>query len=401
MRSGAKSLPVPVPTEEHCPPSLGVFLMNDSFEIGGSERQFSTLAISLDRSAFRVSIGCIQKKGAFLDCLSDEGFGDVPTFPLGGSLYKLESWKTRARLARYLRQNAIDIAHAFDFYTNLTLIPAARWARVPVVIGSQRQLGDLLTRGQFRTQLFALHFADAVVCNSQAAADGLCVAGLPRHKTVVIRNGMPPEVFAPAEPAIARVPSILRIGMIARMNTRSKNHGSLLRAFAQLRKEMPNIELLLAGDGPFRADLEQEAQELGIAPTVRFLGDRRDVPAVLASLDVSVLPSISESLSNSIIESMAQGIPVVAARVGGNMELVSEGRGTLVPVGDESALARALARLLRDEALRKSMGTNARSFACEHFTIDKMRQQHEELYLRLLERKRSRRKSSGIQEGAP
>ena len=389
------SVPDSGATEKQRPQSPGVFLMSDSFETGGSERQFSTLAMSLDRSAFRVSIGCIQKKGAFLDSLGDVGLCDVPVFPLGGSLYKLESWKTRARLARHLRQNAIDIAHAFDFYTNLTLIPAARWARVPVVIGSQRQLGDLLTRAQFKAQLLALRLADAVVCNSRAAADGLCAAGLPRHKTVVIGNGMPPEVFAPTEPAIPRVPGVLRVGMIARMNTRSKNHSSLLRAFAQLQKEMPTSELLLAGDGPFRAELEREAEELGIAQNVRFLGDRRDVPAVLASLDVSVLPSVSESLSNSIIESMAQGIPVVAARVGGNVELISEDRGILVGVGDDNVLAGALGRLLKDEALRKSMGGNARSFAHENFTIAKMRQQHEDLYLRLLERKISNRRLPG------
>jgi L-malate glycosyltransferase len=383
-------------TEEQRPESPGVFLMSNSFETGGSEGQFCSLATTLDGCAFRVSIGCIQKKGAFLDSLG-AGFGDIPVFPLGGSLYRLESWKTRARLARHLHQNAIDIAHAFDFYTNLTLIPAARWARIPVVIGSQRQLGDLLTPRQFKAQLWALRLADAVVCNSQAAADRLCGAGLPRNRTVVIGNGMPPDVFAPAEPAIPRMPGVLRIGMIARMNTRSKNHSSLLRAFAHMRTEMSNVELVLAGDGRFRAELEGEAQELGIAQSVRFLGDRRDVPAVLAALEVSVLPSLSESLSNSIIESMAQGVPVVAARVGGNVELVSEDRGMLVPAGDDRALADGLARLLKDEPLRKSMGANARSFACANFTIAKMRQRHEELYGRLLERKVSPRKFSPVQ----
>lgn len=373
----------------------GVFLMSNSFETGGSERQFAALAKTLDRNAFRISIGCILKIGAFLDDLTNVPFdgsqpGEISTFPFGGSVYKLESWKARLRVARHLRESKIDIAHAFDFYTNLMLIPAARWARIPVVVGSQRQLGDLLTRAQSKVQLWTLHLADAVVCNSQAAADGLCAAGLPREKTVVIGNGMPPEVFALAAPAIPLDPSMLRIGMIARMNTRSKNHSSLLRAFAALRKEVPNVELLLAGDGPIRSELEQEAQTLGIGQLVRFLGDRRDVPAVLASLDVSVLPSVSESLSNSIIESMAQGVPVVAARVGGNVELVADDRGILAPADNDSALAEALASLLKDEALRKRMGANARAFAQANFTIEKMRQEHEELYRRLLERKWAR-----------
>jgi glycosyltransferase involved in cell wall biosynthesis len=394
MTFGNASAPCSSSAEEPIPQPPGVFLMSNSFETGGSERQFAALAKSLDRSAFRVSIACIQKKGAFLEELREVGFRDVPEFSLGGSLYKLASWKTRARLARHLRQNAIDIAHAFDFYTNLTLIPAARWARIPVVIASQRQLGDLLTRAQFSAQLIVLRLADAVVCNSQASANGLCRAGLPKHKAIVIANGMPPKVFAPATPAIPRMPGTLRIGMIARMNTRSKNHSSLLRSFARLRNEMPRVELVLAGDGPFRADLEREARHLGIASSVQFLGDRRDIPAIFASVDVSVLPSVSESLSNSIIESMAQGVPAVAARVGGNAELVSEERGILVPPGDEPALASALVRLLKDDALRTTMGAKARSFALANFTVTTMEQRHEDLYRQLLARKNSKRKAS-------
>jgi len=140
-----------------------------------------------------------------------------------------------------------------------------------------------------------------------------------------------------------------------------------------------------------RAELETEARDLGVADRVLFLGDRRDIPAVLSSVDVTVLPSFSESLSNSIIESMALGVPVVALRVGGNPELVSEKpgeeRGVLVPSGSDEALAQGLAQLLGDEALRLSMGVNARKFALATFTIDSMRRRHEELYTELLRKK--------------
>src|SRR5690348_3277321 len=138
----------------------GVFLMTNSFETGGSERQFRALAECVDRNRYRVQFGCIMREGGFR-----QGLGDVPEFPLTGSLYNLQSWRTRLRLARHLRQHQIAIAHAFDFYTNLTLIPAARFARVPVVIGSQRQLGDLLSRSKSRAQAAVLHWCDAVVCN--------------------------------------------------------------------------------------------------------------------------------------------------------------------------------------------------------------------------------------------
>src|SRR5277367_3350290 len=158
-------------------PLPGVFLMTNSFETGGSERQFAALASSLEASLFRLHIGCISKRGDFI-----EGLGEVVEFPLGGNLYGVESWRTRARLALHLRRLRISVAHAFDFYTNLTLIPAARMARVPVVIGSQRQVGDLLTPAKSRAQFTMFGRCDAVVCNSNAAADRLISQGLPERR---------------------------------------------------------------------------------------------------------------------------------------------------------------------------------------------------------------------------
>ncbi len=359
--------------------------MSDSFETGGSERQFAALAKSLDQHAFRVYLGCMQKTGAFL-----EGLGEVPDFPFGGSLYGWESWQARGKIARYMHQNQVSIAHAFDFYTNLALIPAARWARIPVVIGSQRQLGDLLKPAQFKVQLLAFHLCDIVICNSRAAADRLVEKGLPERKIAVIGNGLPDSAFLRTTSILPNRPG-LRVGMVARMNTRSKNHRGLLRAAALLKHRFPQAEYVLAGDGPVRADLEKEASDLGITDRVAFLGDRRDIPAVLSSVDVTVLPSFSESLSNSIIESMALGVPVVGLRVGGNPELVSEKageeRGVLVSPGSDEALAEGLGRLLGDKDLRLRMGANARSFALATFTIDSMRQRHEELYAELLHKK--------------
>jgi L-malate glycosyltransferase len=360
----------------------GVFLMVNSLETGGSERQFAALAQSLDPERFRRHLGCIHQKGTFL-----EGLGEMPQFRLGGSLYGLKSLRTRFRLARHLRQHEIAIAHAFDFYTNLTLIPAARMAGTPVVIGSQRQLGDLLTPAQSRAQAAVLRCSDCVVCNSRAAAQGLIERGLPERRIAVIGNGLPPAVFAQTRPALERTPGVLRVGMIARMNTPSKNHRTFLRVAALLRDKFPSAEFVLVGDGPLRPELEREAATLGVTGNVVFLGDRRDIPAVLASLDLSVLPSASESLSNAILESMAAGVPVVAYRVGGNPELVSQDRGALVAPGNEEALASAVERLLRDARMRADLGRNARQFTLANFSLDQIRKNYEDLYAELLSRK--------------
>lgn len=369
----------------------GLFLMTDSFQTGGSERQFAALAESLDPSRFRVEVGCIQKKGTLL-----HGLNGVREFKLGGSLYGLHSFSTRLKLRRHLRDSEIAIAHAFDFYTNLTLIPAARMAGVPVVIGSQRQLGDLLRPAQSRAQMAMFRWCDAVVCNSHAAAKRLERRGLPTRKLVVIGNGLSASSFAVTAPALPRGPEVLRVGMVARMNSASKNHHVFLRAAATIHRRFPSVQFVLAGDGPFRVEFEGEADALGLGGCTHFLGDHQDIPAVLASLDVSVVPSSSESLSNVIIESMAAGVPVVASRVGGNPELISDERGILVKVGDDEALANAMERLLQNPGLRSRLGANGRVFAKANFTIEQMQKRHEELYTELLKKKQWRPKPSSL-----
>jgi glycosyltransferase involved in cell wall biosynthesis len=359
-----------------------LFLMTDSFETGGSERQFAELARTLSPAAYRIHLGCIQRRGGFAD-----GLGYVPEFPLGGSLYGLESLWTRVRLAQYLRRNHIAIAHAFDFYTNLTLIPAAKLAGVPVVIGSQRQLGHLLSSAKSRAQAAAFGACDVVVCNSRAAADRLVEQGLRESRVVVIGNGLPASAFAETPPALPRRPGVLRVGMIARMNARFKNHKVFLHAAVRLCSRFSGLEFVLVGDGSLRAELEREADTLGLKTYVSFFGDRRDIPAVLASLDVSVLPSSSESLSNAILESMAAGVPVVASGVGGNPELVSRERGMLVAPDDDKSLADAIERLLRDPAMRADLGRNAKRFAHANFTAEHTAKRYEQLYAGLLEKK--------------
>ena len=374
----------------------GVFLMIQTLETGGTERQFAALAQSLNMEKFRLQLGCIRQRGTFLD-----GIGEIPQFPIGGSLYGMQSVRSRIRLATHLRHSEIAIAHAFDFYANLTLIPAARMARVPVVIGSQRQLGDLLTAAQARAQHAMFRWCDAVVCNSHAAADRLIKRGMKKDKVVVVGNGLAASAFAKAQPALARSPEVLRVGMIARMNASYKNHATFLQAASRIHQRFPNVEFALVGDGPLRSELERQAESLGLGQSARFLGDRRDMPEVLASLDISVLPSDSESLSNVIMESMAAGLPVVASNVGGNPELIQSETGILVPPGNQDALVAAIERLLKDASERSTLGRNAKDHAQENFTIERMQARYEDLYSGLLERKHGTPKPTGARQQSP
>ena len=359
--------------------------MVNTFETGGSERQFTILAQNLKPPQFETHLGCVSRIGPLA-----QHFPGAQEFPLGGSLYKWQSLRTRLNLSRHLRHHHIEVAHAFDFYANLTLIPAARLARVPLVIGSHRQLGDLQTAAQFRAQAIAFRWCDAVVCNSQAAADRLLAKGLSSDRIAVIGNALPAEAFIRATPALARRPGVVRVGMVARMNHGYKNQSGFLRIAAQILERLPNVEFLLVGDGPLRAELESEARSLGLGESAIFLGDRQDIPAILASVDVAVNTSDSESLSNVILEAMAAGLPAVAYNVGGNSELLNEERGALIPPGNETSFARTVQALLCDPVLREQLGRNAKNFVLEHFSLEKVRQQYVELYLNLLSKKRRR-----------
>lgn len=368
---------------------ISLFLMINTFETGGSERQFAVIAQNANAAKFQIHLGCVNPRGP----LAGE-FGEVAQFPVGSSLFGWKSLRTRLNLSRYLRENQVQVAHAFDFYTNLMLIPAACLARVPVIIGSHRQIGDLMTPAQFRAQAIAFRWCDAVVCNSQAAASRLAVAGLPSQKLSVIGNALPAAAFETASPALPRRSGVLRVGMVARMNAAYKNHAGFLRIAAEVHQRMPETEFVLVGDGPLRPEIERQTAALGLNECVVFLGDRRDVSAVHASLDVAVLTSDSESLSNVILEAMAAKLPVVAYNVGGNAELVNEERGALVAKGNESEFAKGVLILLSDANIRRQKGENARRFVEENFSLDRVVRRYEDLYVTLLDKKGRRTPSA-------
>jgi Glycosyltransferase len=361
---------------------INLFLMVNTFETGGSERQFIVLAKNLEPPQFQVHIGCVNPRGPL-----GHNFTDALQFPIGGSLFGWKSMRARFNLSRYLRQERMQVAHAFDFYTNLVMVPAAKLAGVPVIIGSHRQLGDLMTASQFQAQVAAFRLCDAVVCNSQAAADRLMAAGVSARKIAIIGNALPNAAFAATEPALPKKAGAVRVGMVARMNARYKNHSGFLRIAARVRQQLPQTEFVLVGDGPLRQELSAEASHLGLGSSAIFLGERHDMPAVLASLDVAVLTSDSESLSNVILEAMAAGLPVAAYNVGGNSELLDHGRGVLIAAGDESTFADAVVNILSNPDRRSQLRDSARQFAQNNFSLEQVLGRYIELYVRLLNTK--------------
>ncbi len=203
--------------------------------------------------------------------------------------------------------------------------------------------------------------------------------GIPPGRILQIYNGVDHERFAPgAAKPLALLPKswqtldgMLIAGTVGRL-TPVKDQQILLRAVASLRGKHPELaerlRVILVGDGPLRADIERLLAQLGLQDAVWLTGDRADVPELLKLMDVFLLPSLGEGISNTVLEAMASGCPIIATEVGGNVELVDNGStGALVPVGDQGALEHAMLTLLSDEQDRREQGLNARQKVCRDF----------------------------------
>jgi glycosyltransferase involved in cell wall biosynthesis len=175
------------------------------------------------------------------------------------------------------------------------------------------------------------------------------------------------------------------VGMIANFNFEIKGHRYFLEAAKTVLEKIPNVEFLLAGDGPLRHHYEELTHELGLKEKIHFLGERNDVPTILSNLSISVLSSTSEGLSNVILESMAAGKPVIATNVGGSPEMVIDDvTGYLVPPGDSQAMAKAITELLRDPDKAITMGVAGKKLVGEKFSIKAMVESYENLYKSLM-----------------
>jgi sugar transferase (PEP-CTERM/EpsH1 system associated) len=207
--------------------------------------------------------------------------------------------------------------------------------------------------------------------------------GIPAQKVCHIYNGVDHERFSPRQGERPLPPDLPPgflpdgcrvVGTVGRLAA-VKDQQTLIRALGHIFRESPmrrhTLRCILVGDGPERPALEQGIAELGLGDRVWLAGDREDIPELLACLDVFVLPSLGEGISNTVLEAMATGLPVIATRVGGNPELVEEGvTGLLVPAGDTAALAQATRELLDDPARCEQLGRVAAQRARTTFDWD-------------------------------
>jgi sugar transferase (PEP-CTERM/EpsH1 system associated) len=291
------------------------------------------------------------------------------------------------RLARLFRRNGTDIVHTRNAESFYYGVLGARLAGVPCVVHSEHGRTFLDRRIRWHVQRFLTRFTDAVFSVSeQLRADLVSHIGIPATAIQVLYNGVDLARFGQGcdrEAWRARwgvAPGRLVVGSVGRL-VPVKNYGLLLRAAAAV----PEIVVVLAGDGPQREALQEQAARLGIADRVRLLGHREDVDTLLGAFDLFVLPSLSEGMSNTLLEAMAAGVCPVVSDVGGNREIVRDGiEGCLFPSEDESALRQRLRELVADADLRARLARAARERVMAAFDIDAMVRRYADLYTRVM-----------------
>jgi len=356
-------------------------LFIDTFSRGGNERQFLHVLRQLDRGEYELVVGCLHKRGAFLEEVCSQGT-PIVEFPIR-SLFGLHTARRFWQLVRFLRRNRIAILHAFDFYSEIFALPAARMAGVPVLLAARGELRDLRNPLQRSAIGIACRLATCIVTNSQA-----CFAEARREpgRAVFIPNSIDLDLFRPAISStevrrnLGLGDNAPVIGLLAALRP-EKDVGTFLRAAAHVSTQIPDARFLVIGDGSERPSLERLAAELRLSGRALFLGDQSNVENLLASLDIAVLSSVTESMPNAVLEAMAVGRPVVATRAGGTHELVRDGEtGYLVPVRDPEAMSEKILKLLRDPERRLAMGRAGRARVEREFSGTRMREELRTLY---------------------
>ena len=296
------------------------------------------------------------------------------------------------RMARLFRKLKPDIVHTRN-WTCIDGIVAARLAGVPIVIHGEhgREAADPEGRnvGRRRIRRLLAPLVTQFVTVSEDLARWLVnEVRIPARKVCTIYNGVDTRRFSSEGRDFARralgIPDrSVAIGTVGRLDP-VKDHVGLLRALAHMSADQQAL-LYIVGDGPCRSQVEAAVRSLGLSQRVRLLGDRQDVPEILPGFDIFVLPSLGEGMSNTILEAMATGLPVVATRVGGNPELVvHEVTGLLVEPRSPDSLIIALSRYVEDSDLRVAHGRAARHRAEAEFGLRRMLSAYDDLYSRHL-----------------
>jgi len=364
---------------------ISILHIIEDLEIGGSEMGLFKLVKSLDNNKFK-SIVCTFNDGSVGGLIRNMGISVI-------QLNKKISWdfKLLVRLVRLIKKLNIDIVHCRGTRPIVYGGLAALLAKVPRVI-SLHGFNNIDDRWGLRLVKLMARSGARIVSVSNQLRDELCQrTGMKKEKVITIHNGI--EINHRIEKAdcirikkelVGLDSDSVVIGAVGSLRP-VKGYEYLLNAVLPVTQSFSNIKFIIVGDGRSRPFLEKLADDLKIRDYVSFLGYRDDIAALIRVMDIVVVPSLSEGISNVILEAMAASKPVIATRVGGNPEVVTEdGTAFLIPPKDPASIAHAIITLLKDENTREEMGKAAFDRVRKLFAQEIATRKYEELYSSML-----------------
>lgn len=367
---------------------IGILFSIHNLGPGGAERHLLNVLKNLERSLFRPYVCCLDKYGEFVPPIEKMGI-EVSDLSVK-SLYSPHAVRGLIKLVYYLRNNRIQIVHNLLFKSIVIGTLAARIAGVAVIINSRRDMGWALNSRQRFLLNLTNRCTDKIIAVCEAVKKrSLEVENISEEKIAVIYNGIDTNDFSP-QPSLKtnalrskfKIPANSRVvGTITHL-TKVKGNEYLVRAAPLVLKRFPHTRFLIVGDGDQKHALSSLAVKIGVKDRLIFTGQRNDITDILGLMHIYVCPSFSEGMSNSILEAMAMGKPVIATDVGGNRELVENGRnGLLVRPKNEFALARSMIELISQPERMAKMGIESRRMTIRKFQPSTMIDQLMQLYL--------------------
>jgi glycosyltransferase involved in cell wall biosynthesis len=370
----------------------------DHLRVGGAQRHLLEVVRGLDRSRYALEMWSAAKESGDLAAVFEREGVPVHSFGISGTMLSPRTLSAVRRVARDFRARGVHVVHGYLFEGNFLAALVGRLARTPVTLVSKRSLDRYGRFDRRAAAWLSNQLADRVTVNAAAVYDVVVEHERCAPSRIVnIPNGV--ALPATNDATAATVADDPRgrgplVGMVGRLSWK-KGYPIALEAAALLRDRIPGMRFDIVGEGEQRAELEQRAHALGLGDTVRFLGQRRDVPDLMRGFDCFVLSSVIEGMPNALLEAMALGRPVVTTSAGGSAEVVLDGDcGFVVPPNDARALADAVERVLRDPALARRLAERGERRVRDHFSLEAMLRSFDELYRSELER-------AGIQIGAP
>jgi glycosyltransferase involved in cell wall biosynthesis len=364
------------------PAPTPVLLMVRELNSGGSERQMAEIAKALDRSRFDPRVGCFRPAGLRGDELRAAGV-PIAQFPVPSMI----SVKGALRMGSYIREQGIRLVHTFDTPANIYGVPASRMAGCPVVVSSQRVHRSLWPPIQRHALRLTDRMVNAIVVNCEFMRRHMQdEEKAPAELIQLCYNGIDTEIFRlerRVRPEVLRDASLV-VGVVCGLRP-EKGLETLLDAFAAMRGLQAGLKLCIVGSGVCFQALQERARDLGILRDTVFEPATSRVPDWLHAIDIFVLPSHSEALSNALMEAMACGCAVAASRVGGNPELVEPGEtGMLFEPRDAAGLAQVLGLMVQDPVLRCRLAHNAAQLIHSGFSLAAAARRMGEIYSALL-----------------